>query len=422
MLKFFKRLWKDRRGNALVIAGLAMPVMMGGVGLATDTVQWAVWKRELQRAADSAAFAGTYASAASETVSTSVNTDLARNNHVGIALKSGYPQIAYPTSSNYTNAVQVTLAIQQSLNFSGMFMSSAPTITASATAALIDAGDYCVIGLRKDTTAGITIGGNTNTNMGCRAISNSRNSSNSVNPNGASYVFTSEAVAGVGGLPSSITGVSKLLPYHMAMPDPYAGTPTDIPSGTPCKTFNQNTYTTTSGTGQNKVTDYHLKGNACYSSFAPNGNNVYHLETGVYYLNNTDFQLNGQDTLVSDTGGVTIILTGTTPGGVKINGTSTLQLSAQSSGTYKDLLFIQSANATTDNGNTINGTSGTTFDGAFYFPKGQLTMAGTTGSSTKCAMLVAYTVNFTGNSDLQNNTVGCNHAVKKKGKDIRLIA
>jgi Flp pilus assembly protein TadG len=421
MLKLLRKLWKDSRGNVLMITGAALPVMVGFGGLATDTIQWTVWKRQLQRAADSAAFAGTYASAAGDTVSTSVTTDLARNYQNKVALKSGYPQVSYPTSADYTNGVKVDLAIQQKLTFSGMFMTSTPTITASATAGLINAGNYCVIGLRKDTTPGITIGGNTNTNMGCRAISNSRNASESVKPNGSSYSFIAEAVAGVGGLPSSITGVSKLLPYHMQMADPFAGTPTDIPSGTQCKTFNQNNTSTSTGTGQNKVVTQYLEP-GCYTSFAPNGNTTYHMKSGVYYLNNTDFQLNGQDTLVSEPGGVTIILTGTTPGSVKINGTSTLQLSAQTSGTYKNLLFIQSASASTDNGNTINGTSATTYDGAFYFPKGQLTMNGTTGASTKCAMLVAYTVNFTGNSDLQNNTTGCNNAITKKGKEIRLVA
>ena len=52
--------WKDRRGNALVIAGAALPLLVGAAGLATDTIQWTLWKRQLQRAADSAAIAGVY--------------------------------------------------------------------------------------------------------------------------------------------------------------------------------------------------------------------------------------------------------------------------------------------------------------------------------------------------------------------------
>lgn len=423
MLNFLKKLWKDPRGNAMMIAAAAMPVMVGAAGLGTDTIQWAVWKRSLQRAADSAAFAGTYASAAGDSVTSSVSTDLSRNNFTKVPLKSGYPQIAYPApTADYTNAVQVTLAVQKKLGFSGLFMTSAPTITVSATAGVTNAGDYCVIGLRKDTAPGIKVGGNTTTNMGCRAISNSRAGTDSVKEMGGTYTFNSPAVAGVGGLPTSMNGVAKMLPHHMAMPDPFAGKyPTDIPPGTQCKNFNQNTTTETTGTGQSAVTTNYLEP-GCYTSFAPNGNKTYNMKSGVYYLKNTDFQLSGQDTIVSMDGGVTIILTGDTPGSVKVNGNSTVNIAAQTTGTYANMLFIQSGGASVDNNNTINGTSASKYDGAFYFPNGQLSMTGDTANMTKCTMMVGYTVVFSGNSNLQNDTQGCKAAITKKGKAIRLLA
>ena len=53
MIGFFKKLWRDKRGNALVIAAAALPLVLGSAGLASDTIQWALWKRQLQRAADS---------------------------------------------------------------------------------------------------------------------------------------------------------------------------------------------------------------------------------------------------------------------------------------------------------------------------------------------------------------------------------
>jgi len=125
MIRFLRKLWKDRRGNALVIAGAALPVVVGGAGLATDTIQWVLWKRELQRAADSAAIAGVNAKAQGETVSTAITADLGENNnHTGNSLLSGYPQITYPADSgSFSNQVQVTLAIQKSLGFSSLFLS-----------------------------------------------------------------------------------------------------------------------------------------------------------------------------------------------------------------------------------------------------------------------------------------------------------
>src|SRR3954453_24006559 len=76
MIKFFRKLWRDRRGNALVIAGAALPLIIGSAGLASDTIQWVLWKRQLQRTADSAAIAGVYATMQTQTVSAAVNTDV----------------------------------------------------------------------------------------------------------------------------------------------------------------------------------------------------------------------------------------------------------------------------------------------------------------------------------------------------------
>lgn len=432
MLKKFARLWKDKRGNAILIAGAALPVLVGSAGLATDTIQWALWKRELQRAADSAAFAGTYASASGNSVSNAVSVDLSRNNHVGIPLQSGYPQIAFPAANaNYTNAVQVTLAVKKDLTFSGFFMETQPTIVTSATAGLIDIGEYCVRALRKDTTPGIVISGNTTTNLGCRAQSNSRSSTTSVNPNGSSYVFNATAVAGVGGLPSSITGTPKLIPHSMELADPFANKyPTSIPAGTQCKNFNQMNdpaLTTSTGTGPNKVTTS-VMNPGCYNGFAPNGKDVYLLKSGTYYLNSTDFKLAGQDTIGVYTvpgeanPGVTIILTGTTPGSLSISGTTTVNLFAPTSGTYAGMLFIQAPGATTDNNNTLNGTASTTYNGAVYFPNGQITMNGTAGNQTRCLMIVGYTVKFAGNANVQNDKTGCKNPPLQTGKAIRLLA
>jgi Flp pilus assembly protein TadG len=68
MFKQLKKLWRDRGGNALVMAGAALPLIIGSAGLATDTIQWVLWKRELQRLADSSALAGAYAKKTGTTV------------------------------------------------------------------------------------------------------------------------------------------------------------------------------------------------------------------------------------------------------------------------------------------------------------------------------------------------------------------
>ena len=89
MIAFIRKILKDRRGNALAIACAAMPLIVGASGLAVDTIQWTLWKRQLQRAADSAAIAGVYdreaASGSTSTIMTTVNHDLTLNKHTWMA-------------------------------------------------------------------------------------------------------------------------------------------------------------------------------------------------------------------------------------------------------------------------------------------------------------------------------------------------
>ena len=85
------------------------------------------------------------------------------------------------------------------------------------------------------------------------------------------------------------------------------------------------------------------------------------------------------------------------------------------------MLFIQSPNATLNNGNVINGTAGSTLDGAIYLPNGQLTFSGTSGAMTKCAMVVVNQAIFSGTTHLQNNTTGCTADQTVVGKAVRLV-
>src|SRR3954451_5201589 len=157
MITFLKTLWRNKCGNALVLADVALPLIVGAAGLASDTIQWALWKRQIQRAADSAAMAGVYAIVQGKSVGTCSNItgatyanpvayDLKKNNHFWDTPTCTMPAPTGAYASD-PNAVRVDLAIQKQLSFSGMFMSAAPTITASATATIVPSGKYCAISL-----------------------------------------------------------------------------------------------------------------------------------------------------------------------------------------------------------------------------------------------------------------------------------
>ena len=421
MFKARKGLRRDSRGNVIAIAGASLPLIIGAAGLATDTIQWTNWKRELQRSADTAAMAGVYASAQGETVSTAVSTALTKTHNSKVALATGYPQVTYPTAASFTNGVQVVLATQRRLPFTSLFMSAPPTITATARAGMVADGDYCLVALDNSATSAITIGGSANANLGCGVISNSISATQAIGTNGNAYNLTASPVAGVGGLPSSIRGASNLKPYHVAMPDPYANKySTDLPTGTTCK---NNINASGARDGSNNVNP------GCYKNFNP-GNGTTRLNPGVYFLENTSLSMNG-NTKITGTG-VTLILMGTNPGTITANGNSELDISAPTDANcgvyagvdtcnYKKMLMLQSPNATPANSNEIKGNNGTKLDGAIYFPKGSMKFTGSSSQATKCMMVVTYRVDFSGNSDIQNNTTGCTANTTVNGRTVRLI-
>ncbi|MEO6432640.1 MAG: pilus assembly protein TadG-related protein, partial [Sphingomicrobium sp.] len=208
MLNFLRKLFKDRRGNALVIAAAALPLLVGSAGLATDTIQWALWKRQLQRAADSAAIAGVYDrvnnAGLTSSTSTAVSHDLTLNQHTGISLKSGYPQVTFPTSSaDEDNQVKVTLAVEKDLAFSSIFLSETPTILTAATAASVPGiSEFCVVSLESSAAnTGIAITGNSGIEMDCSFMSNSP-AKNSAYAKGSSTV-KAKSIAAVGGIQQS---------------------------------------------------------------------------------------------------------------------------------------------------------------------------------------------------------------------------
>lgn len=406
MIRFLRKVWKDRRGNALIIAGASLPLLVGAAGLGTDTVQWVLWKRELQRAADSGALAGAYAELQSATVADAVSAHLYDNNHTAITLLNA-PNIQYPAdvAGSFTDAVQVTLQMQKPLGFSSLFLSTPPTISATATAALVDTGSYCVVALNNSTDPSLTVGGSSNINMGCGAISNSTSTTASVDPNGTAYNFAADPVAGAGAMPDSINGATDIQAHHVPMQDPYAGKYSTTPTSTCNKQVNPAQTNLQPG---------------CYKDFSFSGNKTYNLAAGVYFLDSTDFKVAGGTTIKGT--GVTIILTGSSPGEITINGNSAVQLTAAANG-YDDMLFI----GTGSGSNTINGDNTSFYDGAMYFPNGTVDFTGSSGTMTQCAMVVANFVTFSGNANLQNTLqhpdgTPCAHDTQVEGKAVRLIA
>src|SRR6476661_8324001 len=68
----------DQRGNAVMIAAAAFPLLIGAAGLAVDGIEWVLQKRQIQSAADGAAIAGVYGLIGSQDLDSAVNDSIVR--------------------------------------------------------------------------------------------------------------------------------------------------------------------------------------------------------------------------------------------------------------------------------------------------------------------------------------------------------
>jgi len=408
------RLRRDRAGNVLIMAAAGMPLLIGAAGLAVDTVHWTYWKRQLQREADSAALAGAFAKAQGSDAIAAATNDITRTTDVTLSAPATIQNA--PTSGAYAGnaqAVRVSLSTRQRLPFSGSFLSAVPTITVQATAAVVSNGSYCALALGTGSNGVITMQGNASLNFGCGVATNSKVSP-AVSAGGSSNVVASP-IAAVGGLPASSHYASgtQLLPYSLPQADPFASLPTPVvPGGCANKlTVNPSQTATLDASSQ-----------ACYKGLNIKGTVT--MLPGVYYIDGDSFSVQGTVTGTN----VTIILTSSSAASnpssiatLDMNGSGTIQLTAQTSGTYKGVLFYQDRRALNSGTNTINGNASSQFQGAFYFPSQELSFSGTSGMTTNCMQLVALGLTFTGNTTVNNSCPVGSGAGSFVGVQVRLV-
>ena len=160
-----KRLARHKGGNATLLLALGMSAFIGGAGLAVDTAQWYMWKRELQFAVDQAALAGAWARTQSATRAIysdralqEFNANISTVNDITV----GPPSVtlsSYAGGSN--NSVTVSATVRDTLPFSSFLTGEGTTVTASAQAAYTSGTSFtsCLLALDEDDSGAVTIGG-----------------------------------------------------------------------------------------------------------------------------------------------------------------------------------------------------------------------------------------------------------------------
>jgi Flp pilus assembly protein TadG len=394
MSLWIKKLATDERGNMLMMGAASMPLLIGAAAMAVDGIHLTLARRQLQRAADSAALAGAHARVQSASVDTAARSDLDLNNRITLSVPAQVENA--PTSGPFSGnlrAVRVSLTATRPMPFISFFTSSTPTIRVQATAASVFTGEFCMVSLENGTSTGIIFTGSSSVNLGCGVATNSRSSTAVIAAGNARVVAS--PVAAIGGVPPS-AGYQQgttLLPYSPSQADPYVNLPTPSPTNCQGPANVQPNQTATLSPG-------------CYRGMDLKGNVT--LQPGTYFIDGSQLEFGATSNVRGS--GVTFVLTSSTAGSnpssiatLSMHGNAVLNLTSPDTGTYEGILFYQDRRSNAGTATLVNGNSASSFEGGFYFPRGDITFNGNTGLRTECLQLVARRITFSGDSRVENN-------------------
>ena len=246
MLSTIRRILADLRGNksgnAILLVALGMPVLIGTSGLAVDSAQYYMWKRDLQFAVDSAALAGAWARTSTATQTTYQARALQEYNanvQVTGPIDTGPTTTLVDYNGGTANAVKVVASATKALPFSNIMTGHSTTVTVQAIASAVPAGatvtttttlntlTACMIALDPSARGAFTIGGTASGTVGCGGAALSTDPSAAIRENGNPSATFGQLVAGGGIEISLLNNVGndplKLKSNTVGLTDPLAG-------------------------------------------------------------------------------------------------------------------------------------------------------------------------------------------------------
>jgi Flp pilus assembly protein TadG len=390
-------MFNAQTGAVAVYVGLTIPLFVGAGGLAVDVTGWYRAKRNIQSAADAAAYAAALnlaqqglAQAPDQAALQAAANDAAARNGVSA-----------PVTLSFVDArsIEVIATEPAPLFFTSAFLDSAPAITARSVARAV-VSDACIWSLHPSARAAFEIAGSASVNLACGVVVNSTDPEAALEQTGSSCL--------------SATSVSVRGDYagNCVTPQPEVFTPD---YGDPLSHLQPPAYG--SCDFPNKVTV-----DAAYANqqgggpvSLPNGvycggleikaNQTVIFQPGLYVLKGGQFYIAG-NAHVSNTedssGGVTFYLTGT--GGnyatLRFESGADITLTPMTVPPLENVLFYQDPNAPANGSNRVAGGATMDLTGILYFPNQHLEFTGGSSMDEAEVLIVSSTITFTGNTYL----------------------
>ena len=415
LLQKIRLLLRDRAGNVALIFAVALPLLVGALGLGVEGAGWVHTKHDLQNAADEAAIAA--ASNASANYSDEANAVASKFN-----LTNGVNNVSIVSKNLETcpdgtvTCYRVTISKKLPLLFTAVVgysgndtigSANAQNITATALAVQSkDPREYCIIALA---TSGANPGFRTNgapfANLaGCNIMSNTDMVCNGHNLN-ADHGDAYGTNTGCG-----ITQTSNL----PKIVDPYSGLASNIPAN-PCSSYPQMAGGKWGGGVSSLPVSNQLQGAINYSSAKTlcgdvglTGDISFTGTNNVLVIQNGQLNTNGFQIKTGPGAGATIIFSGDTSGSYThaITGGGTVDLAAPTSGPWSGVAYYQDPKLTTGVNLSAAGNSPSwNITGLVYLPHANVTFSGAVGKATNgfaCFVMVIDSMLINGTGSILN--------------------
>lgn len=405
---------KDERGASIVVVALAMPALIGAMGLAVEVSYWRVHHRAMQNAADSAAIAAATNNGpnyAAESKSVAAQYGFVDGNGQ-VTVVATNPSTATGCT---TNCYLVTISDKVPLFFSQVVGYQGNTavgnqrmniVTASSVATTTNSYTYCILALAGSGTQGITSHGAANVNLnGCNTMSNTGASCSGHNLN-----------ANVGDAHGTNNGCGNNENSNLAaISDPFSSLASNIPSDNCGGVYPQEP--TKSGAPPLPPSNQ-LQGTYSFGSYVVlcgdqqlTGNTT--INNTVLVIENGQLDTNG-NTLQGS--GLTIVFTGANNANYQHipTGGGTLDLAAPTSGAWSGVALYQDPNLTKNVDISAAGNSPTwNISGLVYLPHSSVTLSGAVNKSSQgasCFEMVVDDLTLNGTSDIFANDNQCQSA------------
>lgn len=390
---------KNQEGGIAIIAALLLPVLIGAMGLAVETGYWFMVQRQVQNAADMAAYSAAVRKSqnASDAVATEGAIFAAYGS--GVSRTTGNVNVAFLDENN----IEVVIVDTRERLFTRIFFEDSVTMSARAVASIGQSGEevgvpVCMLAMSPDSDGAIALSGSAKVDLTGCALEARSTSQRALVSSGASKL-TAACVNLAGGFEGNAAvltecadvvtnGSVRDLPQQLR-DMPALKDAASVPTYGSTNVNNQTLMPQDVGHASGLPMLRFLGGVTFRNSVT--------MESGVYIIDGGQFRTSGRTTIDGSAGIVIYLMNGAR---LNFGNNTTANFQAMQNGPWANVLLFDSNDAASRQTHEFVGARLT---GVIYTPQATMEFGGGTGVDDGCFILVGDKFTFTGSANVTSS-------------------